>query len=1123
MNGLKSMKKVNVLFLVLMMTVALIAAPAYYANKILFSLDANVQPLTSEQLLTLETPYPELNKIIKKWDVVKIEPWLPNAKETDHDGDVYLNRIYRLTMNVDVEAPSFVAGEIANSSTAVQHAEPEAIMQTLAKPNDPRMGDQWYLYKAQVQEAWNLWDLEGGEIPGDRRIVIAVVDDGVEYTHPDLWKNIWINQDEIPATYFPLVDANSDGFITAEEAVNAVGDISGNGEANLKDVIAAASYLVDNLDNDGDGYIDNIIGWDTDAESSSSDDDRDPMVTNNSHGTHVAGLAGATTDNNTGVASAAYNISIMPVKATGDETTNSINTGWSGILYAAQAGADIINCSWGGPGYNSYSQNIINDVYNNYHSLIVAAAGNGDDDGNPSDEPHYPSGYDHVVSVTAVSSNDIFSWANYGAASGNFYGVDLSAPGESMLSTYLTKQAPYNYLNGTSMASPFVASCFALLKSVYPDSSNDWLVDHMLANTDPIDDKNPDYAGQLGTGRINILKALAADKWPSLTIKNKSLAITAGDGDNVLNPGETVKLMVEVKNDTGWATASNLAGILRTNEAGITITDSLATWTSIPQNTSALNDGNGFSVTFSDDLLPGIYDFELILEPATDEGFSYHFKRQLSISISLEQEGFPFAASTEVESSPLIVDIDHNGDQEIVFGDKGGNIYVLDHMGDTIPGFPVMLGSQTGGVAVADIDLDDTLEIVATAFNKLISVYDITGKKEWTRHTNFYITAMPAIGNLDDDPELEVVVGSYDQNIYAINHDSTDVDGFPYASGQLMHSGVSLADLNNDNKDDIVYVSKAGQLGVLNSDGTMMDGWPLDVGGSTTSEPQVIITGDTTGVILWGNDMGDMYGYDLNGTQRFMIDGTGAIKASPAIGEFAGKPYAFFGTSQGEIYKIDLAGDSVSVGWPVEANGIYHSLVVADVLDDGSSEPHVLALGNNGYIYAYDMSGQTVSGFPINTKFLSKSALAISDIDNDLDPDIISGNYSGVSVTDLKSTLQSIEWPMHRGSADRKGSITYLMSAIDDNYLPSKFELIGNAPNPFNPSTLIKYQVSNDQALDLKVYSLNGRLVLNKHINSPKLGINTLELNMNNYSSGLYLYTLKQADQVRSSKMILLK
>ncbi|MCF7832522.1 MAG: S8 family serine peptidase, partial [Candidatus Marinimicrobia bacterium] len=566
--------------LLLSLSLLLAVTPAYYADKFLFSLDQNEEVLTTEQCESLNTPYPQLNKLINKFNVIKIEPWLPNAKATDHDGDVYLNRIYRLTTQQNIEAPLNFISEIKNSSTKIRGTEREAIMLINAIPNDPMIGNQWYLYKAQVREAWTLWDLEGGEIPGDRNIVVAVVDDGVEYTHPDLWKNIWINQDEIPAEYIVLFDADGDGFVTAEEAVNAIGDINGNGLANLKDIISSGSFLTDGADNDADGYIDNIIGWDTNESSSSSDDDKDPMVTNNSHGTHVAGLAGATSNNNTGIASAAYSISIMPVKATGDETELNINTGWDGILYAAQAGADIINCSWGGPGYSSYSQNLINTAYNTYGSLIVAAAGNGDDSGGPSDVPHYPSGYDNVVSVTAVSSTDRFSWANYGAAdpANNFYGVDMSAPGESMLSTYLTKSNSYAYLMGTSMASPFVASCFALLKSVYPDSSNDWLVNRMLDNTDPIDHLNPGYEGQLGSGRVNIFKALVYDKWPKLSLINQVETITEGDADSILNPGEKINLLIEVKNDTGWAEASNLMGILRSTIPGINIIDSIGSW-----------------------------------------------------------------------------------------------------------------------------------------------------------------------------------------------------------------------------------------------------------------------------------------------------------------------------------------------------------------------------------------------------------------------------------------------------------------------------------------------------------------------------------------------------------------
>jgi hypothetical protein len=1123
------MKQTNKLLSILLLSVSLLmaTAPAYYADKFLFSLDKDEEVLTAEQCKSLNTPYPELNKIIKKYDVVKIEPWLPNAKPTDHDGDVYLNRIYRLTTNHDVPAPLALISEFKNSSPAIIGTEREAIMRIHAIPDDPQIGNQGYLIKAQVKETWNLWDLEGGEIPGDRRIVVAVVDDGVEYTHPDLWKNIWINQDEIPSVYFSLIDVSpADSFITAEEAVSFLG----NGK-DLEDLVKS-NLICDGTDTDGDGYIDNIIGWDTNLrgyynDSTYVDDDRNPMPTNNSHGTHVAGLAGARTNNGIGIASAGYNISIMPVKATGDETVDNISTGWAGILCAAQSGADIINCSWGGPGYSYSSQTVINTCYNQYGAIIVAAAGNGDNNGNPSDEPHYPSGYKNVVSVTAVSSADIFSWANYGAADlANFAGVDISAPGENMYSTYLTKDGSYKYLNGTSMASPFVASCFALLKSVYPDSTNGWLVDRMLSHTDPIDHLNPGYEGQLGTGRVNILKTLIFDKWPKLSYADQNESILNDDGDSILNPGETINLIIELKNDTGWTTASNVQGVLRSSNEGITIPDSIGTWTSIPENTFSSNTDNGFTIQFSTTLAPANYDFELVLV-ANDSGeLPYEKTILLDVSLSLDQKGFPFYASTAVEASPLFVDIDGDGKQEIIFGDKSGELYVVDHTGDTLDGFPITLGSQLGGIAVADIDLDDTLEIVATSFfNKKIEVVDVMGNREWTQHTNLFITAMPAIGNIDNDPELEVVVGSYDQNIYAFNHDSTDVTAFPHATGQLLHGGVSLADVNADGLDDIVYGDKGGQCSIVLADGTTPIGWPVSTSGSITSEPQIIVTGDHSAIILIGNDNGDMYGFDLDGTQRFMIDGFGSIKASPAIYSCGDNIYAFFATSQGSIYKVDIINNTLENGWPKEISPINQSLVIVDVLDDAEDKPQILAMGNDGYIYAFDMEGNRVQGYPLNTGLLSKSGLAVTDIDDDGDNDLISGNYSGLSVIDLKSFAGTIYWSMHRGSADRRGSITKILTGIDDVNIPEEFELelIGNAPNPFNPTTTISYKINDITPLDLRIYSLDGKLVLNRQIANPEYGMNKININMIGFSSGIYLYSLESRNEIRKAKMIYLK
>ena len=406
----------------------------------------------------------------------------------------------------------------------------------------------------------------------------------------------------------------------------------------------------------------------------------------------------------------------------------------------------------------------------------------------------------------------------------------------------------------------------------------------------------------------------------------------------------------------------------------------------------------------------------------------------------------------------------------------------------------------------------------------------MSGKHEWSRHAGFFITAIPAIGNLDDDPELEVVVGSYDQKMYVLNHDSTDVAGFPYATGQLLHNGVSLADLNDDGKDDIVYVSKNGQLGIINSDGTMLNNMPVNVGGSTQSEPQVIVRDDSSAIIIWGNDLGDIYGYNVDGTQIFMLEGEGAIKASPAVYIYpGGQIMAYFATTSGNLYKLNVwsNGGTIYDDWTKTISPVFKSLVLVDLLPyDMATVPYVLAIGNDGYIYAYNGStGSPMPGFPIDTRFLSKSSLAAADLDNDGDIELINGSYSGLSVTDLKINRGDVHWSMHRGSADRRGSMKTDKTGIEDidGLQHITFELVGNYPNPFNPSTTIKYTVGNTAPVAMALYSLNGKLVMTKTISNPSVGQNEIVLNMGNYSSGIYFYTLEQSEQIRSSKMILLK
>ncbi|MBN2780456.1 MAG: T9SS type A sorting domain-containing protein, partial [Candidatus Marinimicrobia bacterium] len=395
----------------------------------------------------------------------------------------------------------------------------------------------------------------------------------------------------------------------------------------------------------------------------------------------------------------------------------------------------------------------------------------------------------------------------------------------------------------------------------------------------------------------------------------------------------------------------------------------------------------------------------------------------------------------------------------------------------------------------------------------------------WSRQTDGFITAMPAIGNVDADPEYEVVFGAYDQKLYVINHDSSNVSGFPRNIGKNIRGGVALADVNADGYDEIVYGEYGGQVSILDVQGNTLSGWPKTTTGSISGEPCVIVTGDHDAIILIGNDQGDMYGYDLNGTQRFMVDGYGAIKASPALLREGDAIYAAFGASSGELYLIDVMNGALLPDWPKTIGPVYQSLAFADVVNDTEETQQVLAVGNDGLIYAFTKQGQNVPGFPVNIRYLSKSSLAFADIDHDGDNEIICGTYSGISVIDLKEGLGGSYWPLHRGNKERSGAIFTMVSAVKEIDVPVEFEfeLIGNAPNPFNPLTMIKYTVSDSAPVVLRIYSLNGKQILEKEIGEPSAGTNLIPLDMSGFSSGLYLYSLEHNKVVKKAKMIYLK
>ena len=371
---------------------------------------------------------------------------------------------------LDITGPISVKEAIAEleNSPYVAYAEPNYIISlslpetdpagsdeagdfsALTFPNDPKFADQWGLSNTGQTGGVSGADikaLKGWEIAkGSDTIVVAVLDTGVDYTHPDLAGNIWVNPGEIP----------------------------NNG-----------------IDDDGNGYVDDVYGYDF------INNDNDPMD-DNGHGTHCAGIIGAIGNNGIGVAGVTWKVKIMPLKFSRADGTGDTAASLNAIAYARRMGADIISCSWGG---KAKSQ-ALGDAIASTNALFPCAAGNEGSDNDKT--PHYPSGFDlpQIISVAASDAKDgIPAFSNYGATK-----VDVAAPGDWIMSTYPTSLGhQYVKMKGTSMATPYVSGLAALLLAKEPSLTPAKLKARIMDTVD----KLPGFAGKtVSGGRINVYKAL---------------------------------------------------------------------------------------------------------------------------------------------------------------------------------------------------------------------------------------------------------------------------------------------------------------------------------------------------------------------------------------------------------------------------------------------------------------------------------------------------------------------------------------------------------------------------------------------------------------------------------------
>lgn len=508
--------------------------------------------------------HPQLQLALNYLGVEKMERKFPNHKAPEKEknalGQKYadLSLIYQLTYtgNVDIET----AANQLLASGALTYAEPHYIFKMFDyEPSDLRADSVSGAQRNQLKRirAYKAWDLALGGSRGDASTIIGIVDSGSDLNHPDLAANIY----------------------------------------------QSSTDPVNGTDDDLDGYIDNYQGWDmggADYNLVVGDNDPNCVGANNNHGSHVSGCSSQVGDNGTtGGAGIGFGCKLLIVKAAADNDTRGaggvgyIIGGYEGITYAADHGAQVINCSWGGAGGGAFGQDIVTYATLTKNSLVVAAAGN---DGQ--DLAYYPASYTYVLSIAATNSttDGKASFSNYN------YTVDLSAPGNGIDATVYDNN--YTTMSGTSMASPIAAGAAGLVRSKFPSYTAMQIGQRLKQTTDnnyspynATTNPNITSAGyvsasalkdKMGTGRLNVFRALVDAQGPSVVFQNEDIV---DNNDMAFIVGDTLHISGEFVNYLAATSPSTTATIKAVaNGTYVTVVDTVVNLGAL--NTLALTNNN---------------------------------------------------------------------------------------------------------------------------------------------------------------------------------------------------------------------------------------------------------------------------------------------------------------------------------------------------------------------------------------------------------------------------------------------------------------------------------------------------------------------------------------------------
>ncbi len=895
-----------------------------------------------------------------------------------------------------------------NRDPEIEYAQPNYRYRLCREPNDPDFADQYAHQLIQMQDAWEI-------STGSHDIVVAVLDTGVDVNHPDLKDNIWTNKGEIPDN---------------------------------------------NKDDDGNGYVDDIHGWNFGAGDNKVTPVKDDSFTAG-HGTEVAGVIAAAGNNGKGVSGVNWQSSIMALRMSDDFTSKEVA---AALDYAAANGARVVNMSFGADEFGPEGDQIVKTAIDNAFAkgvLLVASAGNSD-----SSRPNFPAAYYNVMAVASTNGED----TKTGHSTFGLW-VDIAAPGTDIVTTDLGGE--YIATAGTSFSSPYVAAVAALLFAHRPQLTHLQARAILENTTDPLNygDLDPNLC-YIGTGRVNAYQALlAADRdYPLGEI------VAPGARQTYPADGNAVELCLFVQGDS-----------YKVDYRGYSQSD----WKAVAEGVVP-KDPNGFAyVSLAN---PGVGAYELRLR--VSRGAYTHTDRKLfAINAAARQAHWPkpeYPSGSNYEfflGSPLCLDVNGDGRNEIIqmsadYSDflGSGKVNIWDEEGRVLRHWPVTLEfAWPTSVAVGDIDGDGDYEVVvACELEGEVYAYHVeTGKLvagDWPAAVGGWlgwIPAGPVLADLDGDGDSEILI--------ALDMESADTDGllalqadgtFLWQRRYTSAGPISAADLNNDGQVEIALSGYGPGLNrfytfLLNDDGEQITRW---LGGSPMGTVIADLDGDGKSEVVFCTDKEVAAGRAAGGTAwKTKVSDPLDIGGGLCVGDLnedgLGEVYLTTVVEADEftftrVYAFDHKGRLLKeAGYPKTIMGDPTRCVplIADIDGDGDKE---LIVGSaNEPIMAWEADGSLTPGFPLLALAADVDCTpALADLDRDGDIEIMvpADDYRfHVLTLPAPYATEKIDWGMIRHDPQNSGW-TAKAPQIDLLSIPSQvkagqpLEIQLGASNPAN-------------------------------------------------------------------------